>query len=76
LAVDNEGILHHARAVQISHVVDTIGAGDTFNAGFIHATLSQLSLPDRLRFANVLAGKKCGQLGFDNLIRNSHQGAK
>jgi ketohexokinase len=66
-AMDNKGLLHHVGAVQISHVVDTIGAGDTFNAGFIHASLNHLSLPDRLRFANALAGKKCGQPGFDNL---------
>ncbi|MGD8595157.1 MAG: PfkB family carbohydrate kinase [Gammaproteobacteria bacterium] len=67
-AVDHDGLIHHARAVQISHVVDTIGAGDTFNAGFIHAALSHLSLPDSLHFANGLAGKKCGQRGFDNLV--------
>jgi ketohexokinase len=66
--VDHDGLIHHARAVQISHVVDTIGAGDTFNAGFIHATLSHLSLPESLHFANGLAGKKCGQRGFDNLV--------
>ncbi len=66
-AMDSEGMLHHAPAVQISHVVDTIGAGDTFNAGFIHAALSHFPLGESLRFANALAGKKCGQLGFDNL---------
>ena len=66
-AISDRGLLHHAPAVQISHVVDTIGAGDTFNAGFIHAALNSLSLPDCLRFANALAGKKCSQTGFDNL---------
>ena len=67
-AMDSEATLHHAPAVQISQVVDTIGAGDTFNAGFIHARLSHLSIADSLRYANALAGKKCSQPGFDNLI--------
>jgi len=66
-AIDKQGLLHFAPAVQISHVVDTIGAGDTFNAAMIHAALNQLSLPDSLRFANTLAGKKCSQTGFDQL---------
>jgi len=69
-AVDQEGILYHAGAVQITRVVDTIGAGDTFNAGFIHATLAGLSLQDRLQYANLLAGIKCGQPGFDQLTDN------
>jgi len=66
-AVDSDGVLHHTPAVQISHVVDTIGAGDTFNAGFIHAMINHRSMPDALRYANKLAGKKCSQPGFDNL---------
>ena len=66
-AIDSEKSLCHAAAVQIPQVVDTIGAGDTFNAGFIHATLAGLSIHERLRFANMLAGKKCSQRGFDKL---------
>jgi sugar/nucleoside kinase (ribokinase family) len=34
------------------HAVDTTGAGDTFNAAFVSATLSGLPLAERLRFAN------------------------
>jgi ketohexokinase len=82
-AMDNQGVLHHEPAVQISQVVDTIGAGDTFNAAMIHAALNGFSIPDSLCFANALAGKKCGQAGFDQLIttndktlaRISHQAA-
>lgn len=33
--------------------VDTTGAGDAFDAGFICATLEQRSIVDRLRFANA-----------------------
>lgn len=67
-AIDDQGVLHYEPAVQISQVVDTIGAGDTFNAAMIHAALNHFSIHDSLHFANALAGKKCGQAGFDQLI--------
>jgi len=50
-----------------SKVLDTIGAGDTFNAAIIHSRLSNNSWQDSLTFACKVAGKKCGQLGFKNL---------
>jgi sugar/nucleoside kinase (ribokinase family) len=37
--------------------VDTTGAGDTFNAGFLHAWLSGVDLQDAMRF-----GAACGAL--------------
>ena len=63
-------------------VVDTIGAGDTFIASFIfqiHKLLNtqyeqDASIEDKkstfvaLNFATKVAGVKCGQLGFENLI--------
>lgn len=48
-------------------IKDTIGAGDTFNAGVIHQQLLNNDWRDTLTFACKLAGKKCGQIGFDNL---------
>ena len=48
-------------------VTDTLGAGDTFNAGLIHGLVSGQTVKEALTTACQLAGKKVGQLGFDNL---------
>ena len=65
-ALDGEK-LYFSMARKLSKVVDTVGAGDTFNAGFIHASLENKCVQDRLEFANALAGKKCGIQGFCGL---------
>jgi sugar/nucleoside kinase (ribokinase family) len=46
----------HVEAARIQPV-DTTGAGDSFNAGFLHAWLSRRPLADALRFASA-----CGSL--------------
>ncbi|MCC6905056.1 MAG: carbohydrate kinase family protein [Anaerolineae bacterium] len=58
------------------NVVDTTGAGDNFNAGFLTATLRGFPLKERLRFANAAAAIKVGKLGprssaenYDEVIR-------
>jgi sugar/nucleoside kinase (ribokinase family) len=47
--------LVHSPAIVVD-VVDTTGAGDCFNAGFIKAWLDGLSLPDCLRWGNIVGG--------------------
>ena len=42
---------------------DTTGAGDVFAAGFIAATLWELPLPERLRFASLVAAISVTRLG-------------
>jgi sugar/nucleoside kinase (ribokinase family) len=49
--------LFRCPALPIEHVVDTTGAGDAFNAGFIYGTLQGYTLPDTLRCATI-----CGSL--------------
>ncbi|CAG8783455.1 20336_t:CDS:2 [Cetraspora pellucida] len=60
--------LFSAPALAIPSVVDSVGAGDTFNAGAIYS-LSQGMPPEScLRFSCELAGRKCAQIGFDGVV--------
>ena len=59
--------LLHCPAFPPTNIVDTLGAGDTFNAGLISALLQQHPAQEALRMACQLAGKKCGQYGFAKL---------
>lgn len=45
-------------------IVDTIGAGDVFNAGIIHALAAGQSVKQALTFAVTLAGEHCCRPGF------------
>ncbi len=65
-AISQDGHIYHAPAFAPSQVVDTLGAGDVFNAGFIDARLRHLPLSQSLTFACQVAGRKCGQPGFAN----------
>jgi ketohexokinase len=66
-AVESDGTLHHAAAFAPAAVVDTIGAGDTFNAGMIGALASARPLREALETACRLAGRKVGQVGLGDL---------
>lgn len=68
-AISQDGQLYHAPACAPVQIVDTLGAGDTFNAGLIDACLRRLPLSQSLTFACQVAGRKCGQSGFNNLKR-------
>lgn len=69
-ALTSKGEFIHQSAYKVNNLVDTIGAGDTFNAGIINARLNKLSWQESLDQANQLAAKKCEQYGFDNLINS------
>ncbi len=55
-------------------VLDTLAAGDTFNAGMIDSLCRRHDLEHAMRFASKLAGKKCGQSGLHGLQIPRHVG--
>jgi len=67
------GELHHSPAFAPPKVIDTLGAGDTFNAGLIHARLAGQGLTDSLRSACRLAGDKISRHGFHGLSTQALQ---
>jgi sugar/nucleoside kinase (ribokinase family) len=62
VAASCEGFAQHAAFAQQT-VVDTTGAGDTFNAAFLFAALEGQSLQARLRFACAAAGHAVTAMG-------------
>ncbi len=65
--LDRRGAIHHSPAYPPIEVKDTLGAGDTFNAGLVDADLQGLGLAEALPGACRLAGRKCGQIGLEGL---------
>jgi ketohexokinase len=66
--IDNQGQLHHQSAVKIKKPLDTLGAGDTFNAALIHHLIEGKDLKTAMADASQLAARKCQQIGLDNLL--------
>jgi ketohexokinase len=67
VALDRKGREYRHPAVIPARVIDTLGAGDTFNAGVISGYLDGLDVKAVLARACRLAGNKCGQQGFEGL---------
>lgn len=66
-ADDNAGRRHRIPAYPPPRVVDTLGAGDTFNAAVIDGLVHHRDLADTLDSASRLAGAKCGMSGLDGV---------
>ena len=59
--------MYRCEAFAPPQVLDTLGAGDTFNAGLIHRLSLGSTVEEALTFACRLAGAKCGMLGYEGL---------
>ncbi len=65
---DNDNREYYVPACPPVRVVDTLAAGDTFNAGTIHSLCSGNTLLEAVTHACQLAGRKVGQSGIDGLV--------
>jgi len=62
----HQNVCHHQPNPQLD-IVDTIGAGDTFNAAMIDQLLQNSQLEQALSYSTTLASLKCTQNGLDSL---------
>ncbi|XP_007532640.1 ketohexokinase isoform X3 [Erinaceus europaeus] len=67
-ALGPDGRLLHSDAFPPAQVVDTLGAGDTFNASVIFSLSQGKSMQEALSFGCQVAGRKCGLQGFDGIV--------
>jgi ketohexokinase len=67
IGINRTGVLSAVDACSPPQIVDTLGAGDTFNAGIIDALQGGAALREAMHFAVQLAGAKCGQTGLHGL---------
>ncbi|XP_056887336.1 ketohexokinase isoform X3 [Takifugu flavidus] len=66
-ALGPDGLIVHSDAFPPESLVDTLGAGDTFNAAVIYTLSNGGSLQEALTFGCRVAGWKCGFHGYDSI---------
>lgn len=66
-AMNGDGRCFESSAFPPKRVVDTLGAGDVFNAAVIDGLHKEQDIEQVLTHACRLAGKKCGLVGFDGI---------
>jgi ketohexokinase len=64
-AIDHDGRLLRVAAPPLNSVVDTLGAGDAFNAAMMHALNSGRTVEQALGAAVTLASSQCAREGLE-----------
>ncbi|KAG9467533.1 hypothetical protein GDO78_014785, partial [Eleutherodactylus coqui] len=67
-ALGPDGRVLHSPSFPPEKIVDTLGAGDTFNASVIYALSKGQSMEEAITFGCRIAGKKCGIHGYDGIV--------
>ncbi|XP_052341765.1 ketohexokinase isoform X2 [Oncorhynchus keta] len=67
-AMGPDGIVVHSDAFPPEALVDTLGAGDTFNASVIYTLSNGGGVQEALTFGCQVAGRKCGVHGYDEIV--------
>lgn len=62
------GKIQHIAAKKVHPIIDTLGAGDTFNAALIHKLINHCSLQEACEYANELAANKIQKVGLDDIL--------
>ncbi|MCO6413799.1 MAG: hypothetical protein J5I92_13755, partial [Thiogranum sp.] len=68
VGIDSDGQLVRSPAFPPPQLVDTLGAGDTFNAAMIDSRLRNAGFGESVRFACRIAGNKCGRRGLNGIL--------
>jgi sugar/nucleoside kinase (ribokinase family) len=77
-AIQN-GRIHHVAGIPINKCLDTTGAGDCFDAGFIKAWLDGLELDECLKWGNVVGGLSTqgfGGCGYPTTLQDVQKALK
>lgn len=67
-ALGPDGRVLHSPSFPPETIVDTLGAGDTFNASVIYALAKGQTMEEAIMFGCRTAGKKCGIQGYDGIV--------
>ncbi|BFF97624.1 ketohexokinase [Drosophila madeirensis] len=70
VCMDARGNFYDLPAYKPQKIVDRMGDGECFTAGFIYATfVRRRQLPDAVDFANLVASHKIASVGFDDIAK-------